>query len=423
MNEQKLDNQDAIPVLPLPDPIFDFKNNISIFAFSQQGQSHLLKEKPCQDRCSFRVIGDSLMIAAIADGVGSCLLSDYGSLEAVQSSLDYLEQQLGPLSKQSDFVMEEKLMGKILRETMQYAYDCVEKKAEQLEQLLYSFQSTLTIAVYDGNTLYFAHAGDDGIVALDKSGRYAMVTSRHKGEEANSVFPLQNKSTWQFGKVNDTVAFVMVTDGVLDAFVRPESEDNRVYYPFIQPIFSAVMNSLEDTKSNCEDWFAYMSSPGYRDKVIDDLTLVAVVHQSEDKQDALPDFDIEKWNQETEEYTQKRMAALYPSLEKSTEPAISEDTAASEPNQSEHIPKLEFTLEESLIEPLEMIMDAGTSHLRRARTVFTSFTINAENAIVSVKKSIRQVPKSKLPKKSSAQKKAAAPKNPETTKKETKTDE
>lgn len=429
MNEQKLDNsmedttiEETIPALPLPDPIFDFQNGISIFAFSQQGQSHLSKEKPCQDRCSFRVIADSLIIAAIADGVGSCLLSDYGSFEAVQSSLDYLEQQLEPLSKQPDFALEEKLMGKILRETMQYAYDCVEKKAEQLEQLLYSFQSTLTIAVYDGNTLYFAHAGDDGIVALDKSGRYAMVTSRHKGEEANSVFPLQNKNTWQFGKVNDTVAFIMVTDGVLDAFVRPESENNRVYYPFIQPIFSAVINNLEDTKSNCEDWFAYMSSPDYRDKVIDDLTLVAVVNQSKNKQDILPDFDIEKWNQETEEYTTKRMAALYPSPEKNTEPEIPENTTASSPDPSKSISKLEFILEESLIEPLEMIIDTGTSHLRRAKTVFTSFTINAENAIVFVKKSIRQVPKSKMRTKSCAQKKSTASKNTQATEKGTKTD-
>ena len=235
------------------------------------------------------------------------------------------------------------------------------------------------------------------------------------------AFPLQNKNTWQFGKVNDVVAFIMVTDGVLDAFVRPESENNRVYYPFIQPIFSAEISTLEETKSSCDDWFTYMSSQGYRDQVIDDLTLVAVVNQLENKKDVLPDFDIEKWNQETKEYTTKRIAALYPSSVKNTESKISENVAAPNPNQSENIPKLESALEQSLIEPLEAIMDSGTSHLRRARAVFTSFTINAENAIILVKKNICQVPKNKMRNKNCAPKKSTASKNTQAAKKETNT--
>ncbi len=305
-------DEPIFPALPLPKPAYDYKNNISIFAFSQQGQSHLGNMQPCQDRCAFRIVGKSLILAAVADGVGSCALSDYGADEAVQSSLNFLEIQLEPLVKQPDFLLDSKMMGKMLRETMQYAYENVEKKADQLQQLVYSLQSTLTIAVYDGKTLYFAHAGDDGIVALDKNGRYAMVTSRHKAAEASSVFPLQSKPTWQFGKVDNTVAFIMATDGVLDAFVRPESENNRVYYPFVEPIFNSTISNIEETKSVCEDWFEYMAGDTYRSIVTDDLTLIGVVNQSDIKTAVSPVFDAQEWNRKTKEYEARRMAALYP---------------------------------------------------------------------------------------------------------------
>ena len=69
-------DEPIFPALPLPKPAYDYKNNISIFAFSQQGQSHLGNMQPCQDRCAFRIVGKSLILAAVADGVGSCALSD-----------------------------------------------------------------------------------------------------------------------------------------------------------------------------------------------------------------------------------------------------------------------------------------------------------------------------------------------------------
>ena len=139
-----------------------------------------------------------------------------------------------------------------------------------------------------------------------------MVTSRHKAAEANSVFPLQSKATWQFGKVDRTAAFVLVTDGVLDAFVRSESENNRVYYPFVEPIFSSTASNAEDVKSLCADWFEYMQSDSYRSVVTDDLTLLAVVNHSAKKSAAAPVFSIEEWKEKSKEYEARRMAALYP---------------------------------------------------------------------------------------------------------------
>lgn len=302
----------VFPPLPLPDPISDFRGSISAFGFSQQGESHVKKDAPCQDRSSLRFLSDSVVIAAVADGVGSCALSDYGSSTAVEASLSYLAKHLGLKLEDPTFAMDVQFMGKVLREMMQHAYDQVKIKADDLEQLLYSLQSTLTVAVYDGKTLYFAHAGDDGIVALTHDGKCEMATTRHKGEEASSVYPLQSRNTWQYGKVDNVVGFIMATDGVLDAFVRNETEGNRVYYPFIEPAFSSPLTSKDDTASACSDWYAYMKTPKYRASVTDDLSFICIVNQDALKGAQKPNFDMGEWNKKTKEFEDRRRAALYP---------------------------------------------------------------------------------------------------------------
>ncbi len=320
----------GLPETILPEPSCAFFDDISVFCFSQQGESHLRKNVPCQDRSGFKVAGGRILIAAVADGVGSCALSDYGAETAVNSSLGFLEQYFVSELKKDSFKFDDPVrMGSVLRDMMRFAYESVEKRAEELEQLLYSFQSTLTVAVYDGNTLYFAHAGDDGIVALNKAGVYALVTSRHKGEEASSVYPLQSQKTWQFGKVDDTVAFVMATDGVLDAFVGLPAENNRVYYPFVEPVFYAKQTNEEEAEQICSDWYEYMASPSYRASVTDDLSFVGVVNQKAIQTSVRPVFEIEEWDRQSKEYQKKRREALYPSRagmgeKKKADPGLSE---------------------------------------------------------------------------------------------------
>ncbi len=298
--------------ISLPAPTSGYKNDISVFCITQQGEAHIKNNIPCQDRSEFRWIDDKILIAAIADGVGSCQLSDYGAETAVKSSLEFLEQFFKVEIAKTNFVFDTPdRMKTALSGAMQHAYDAVEKRADELNILSYSLQSTLTVAVYDGITLYFAHAGDDGIVALNKEGIYAMVTSRIKGEEASSVYPLQSKQ-WFYGKVNEVVAFVMATDGVLDAFVRPASEDNRVYYRFVEPVFYTLQTDAESAKLNCADWDEYLKSYNYRKAVTDDITLVGVVNQKSIQSSQKPEFDDKAWNDKTDEYEKKRKAALYP---------------------------------------------------------------------------------------------------------------
>ncbi len=327
-----------IPHLPLPEPMSDYRGTISAFAFSQQGESHVKKDVPCQDRSGIRFIGDSLVVAAVADGVGSCALSEFGADAAVMSSLDFLQTQLEPKLGEADFALTDKLMGQLLRDMMMHAYNSVVQRSAEMEQMLYSLQSTLTVAVYDGETLYFAHAGDDGIVVLTKDGQYAMATARHKGEEASSVYPLQSQSTWQYGKVSNAVAFVLATDGVLDAFVRGETEGCRVYYPFVEPAFYTPAANAEDAAAICADWYEFMKAPNYRASVTDDLSLACVVNQAAIQTSVRPTFDIMAWNQKSREYDAKRRAALYPPKQPVAQPSQPAQPAQSAPQTTQPAP-------------------------------------------------------------------------------------
>lgn len=317
------DTEVSIPVLSVPDPFFNLQDHIAYFGYSQRGKSHISSEAPCQDRCSSAYLPElGYLILAVADGVGSCALSDLGADTAVNSVVDYLKKEL---QKPNAAKLNSHTAGSILRSAMQFAYEQVEQVAVTFEQLLYSLQSTLTVVIYDGSNLYFAHAGDDGIVALTEDGILAMATNRHKGEDASSVYPLQEKSTWEFGMVPNTVAFVLATDGVLDAFVSNSFEKNRVYYPFVEPIFTAKYQTAQDVGQMCKDFYTYMDSEKYRSAVTDDLTITVALNTKKVSR-CLPKFDMDAWNEETKKYSEMRRNALYNHKPQKQEPQESVET-------------------------------------------------------------------------------------------------
>lgn len=314
-NNTALSDDDAEVLLPpepeLSPPVHGIINGVSYWGFSQRGESHIANGAPCQDRCVIDVINSSpLIVAAIADGVGSCMLSHYGAARATRSAVDYLKEKLVNHRRSLD----DAFVGDLLRVAMNCAYEAVREEAEELEQLEYSFQSTLTLAIYDGSTLFFSHAGDDGIVAILEDGRMGLATVRQKGEEASSVMPLQSQ-VWETRKTPNVNAFIMATDGVLDAFVRGEKEGNRIYYPFIEPAVKPGQLTESKVKEVADFYFKHMEGAEYRASVTDDLTMVVVTNQKRLKESNLPKFDKEAWDKFSAEREAQIKAALYPATE------------------------------------------------------------------------------------------------------------
>ncbi len=288
------------------------------FSITQQGERHIEKDVPCQDFSASKRIESSrfecqIVIAAVADGVGSCEFSQFGSMTAVQSFLDCVEYNLqGKISELSD----ENIL-KLIEYSFNYALSQVEKEAEDRELPFLEFDSTLTGIVYDGSTLWYGHIGDDGVVVLYSDGSYEMITKRHKGEEAHSLFPLREVDLWQFGKSSKEVAScVLMTDGVLDHCVDVESMGSRVYFPFLEPALTEIATTDEDAERQRLDWDEYLAGKGsydenFRDKVTDDISFVVVQNPNLLKVMPPIQFDFDKWDEDTVKRRKALDDALY----------------------------------------------------------------------------------------------------------------
>ena len=286
---------------------------IKTFNISQQGESHIKKDLPCQDySCTKRIthLDQEIIIAAVSDGVGSCEYSQIGSKVAVESFIECLTFNIE--NKVEEF--SEEIILTILKHAFHYSLSQINKTSEKDELPFLEYDCTLTGVVYVGDTLYFGHVGDDGIVALYSDGKYEMITERHKGEEANSVFPLRECDTWQFGKHNDVVSCVLMTDGVLDFCVDSIAMNNRIFFPFLEPALTETEKEEKEQQSEWENYLAGKSEdfPDFRNIVTDDISFVVIQNIDQLKKMEFPiPFNQKKWEEDTLNRKKKVDEILY----------------------------------------------------------------------------------------------------------------
>lgn len=289
------------------------EGNISVYGMSIRGTSHVASGAPCQDYNDFTYLPEEeVWVLAIADGVGSCALSHWGAYTAVNKALECGQAALHAYSGGKKLSLRQ-FPEEEATNLFNYAFDrartAVEEFADQNGRSPVEFQSTLTAAIYDGDTLYICHVGDDGIVAEGVSGKYQMITQRIKGEEANSVFTLQS-GMWRVQKATNVVAFIMSTDGVLDSYVGNAYRNNLVFYPFFADL---VYNKRPEPGTAPEKAKEYLSRWAEQCGVHDDLTVVAVTNLSQLDRPTRPDQDKEReaFLQEQEKWKEAQKKQLY----------------------------------------------------------------------------------------------------------------
>jgi serine/threonine protein phosphatase PrpC len=251
---------------------------LGYYGMSLTGKTHLAAgEKICQDAHGVKQLGKNLIVAAIADGLGSARHSETGAQAAVDIVLRFVEKYL-PLQWHDASLMS--LLQTAYNAALRVIYRIAEKQRHDIKE----YDTTLTAVIYNGTNAVYGHVGDGGIVALSKWGEYSVLTTAQKGEEHNVVVPLRmGPGYWLFGTSGESLcSLLMMTDGIYDIVCPAQlaKKDPPVYINFIRPFMDtnilAVKTEKDFTKAQSEIQ-AYLDSEETK-YITDDKTIVGIIN-------------------------------------------------------------------------------------------------------------------------------------------------
>ena len=224
------------------DKEFGQPRTIGVAGVTKRGVAHRCYGTRCQDAHMIRRVkqvaiwkdggkrdrllpGKEYVVAAVADGLGSEAHSDIGAHAAVNTAVSTMCELIGTWCATGDSALAIS-MPRFLEQAMIKANNAVVKKAASMELPANEFDATLAIAVYDGDQLFFASAGDSGVIAKTDAG-FELVTHPSREGEA-STYPLYCKDRWEIGVFGHHVqVFLLATDGVLELLV-PEFNNEKL---------------------------------------------------------------------------------------------------------------------------------------------------------------------------------------------------
>ena len=251
---------------------------ISIINAITPGISHIEKNIECQDYLKYLRVNFAnreIIIAAVADGVGSCKNSSLGSKTAAEAAVNYSAEKIQELMNGE---WDQKLCLKIIKAAFSAAYYAMDEIANKENISMLSISTTLTMALYDGENLAYGHAGDSGLIVLYDDGTYEMITERKKGDTANSVIPLNGDYTmWQFDFAKKrVVSFALMTDGLLDYGVHK----SMVYIPLYKSFMLLPISTIDEEREASNQLLQWIKSYELQKAVKDDISFIVVSNQS-----------------------------------------------------------------------------------------------------------------------------------------------
>lgn len=282
---------------------------IYTYGITCRGRYHDQDNSPCQDAHKI-VRKGNLVVAAVADGVGSENCSHIASELAVSKSVDYCMDHL------TEPLVEEDVLD-VIKDSFWEALQAIQVEAAGSDQ----YDTTLTLAVYMDGELYYGQSGDSGILALADDGLVEGVTIQQRDDESR-VYPLDaGTSKWVFGRYPKKAASVLlVTDGILESLFPSvlDAERQKVYvYQACFFMDDEILRFGECGKDMVENRIRQYLENIVAENISDDLTVVAIVNldlpieRQPDDYYMLVDWEILKKDME-----ERRRRILYPHLYK-----------------------------------------------------------------------------------------------------------
>jgi serine/threonine protein phosphatase PrpC len=330
---------------------------IGCYGMSLTGSSHLAKKQECQDANCVKRLENGWIVAAVADGLGSARRSEIGSRTAVETVVQFIEENL------PDKWHDDNLIA-ILRVAFIAAAKAVESIAKKQGRNISEYETTLTLAVYNGANVVYGHVGDGGIITLSRFGEFSQLTKTQKGDAHNETIPLRaGPDYWVFGKAKDSVcALVLMTDGIYDFFCPPSLSNTKqpIFLNRVRPFVDnnilniKTQNDFDKVKTKVKTCFT-----GEQTSLItDDKTLVGIINTDE-----LPDEREDSYYKEPDwkEINKFQKDGIYKRDSKASELLPDGDTQAGSkiPKQAivageKHLPLKESDAPSSWVKPLNL---------------------------------------------------------------------
>lgn len=251
---------------------------ISKYKVNIPGPYHIKNGIPCQDAYCIGETLDGVIVAAVADGLGSETHSDKGAKIASSFAVSFCKENY-----KSDMIEQEVIS--LLKIAYTKAYELVVKTSISEGNDVDQYDCTLCTVIYDGQTLYYGHSGDSGLIVGSNDGAYHKITEQQRDED-NNVYPLCfGPEYWEFGKVNEKVVSVMLmTDGVWEHACPPilKNEQQQINIGFVDMFLNHFGLDDSETRSLEREANRYMKNFSQK-RLDDDKTIVVIINS-----DAIP---------------------------------------------------------------------------------------------------------------------------------------
>lgn len=233
---------------------------------SRIGSSHLEENIPCQDYSKVESIKETdFIVAAIADGAGSCEKSHIGSQYLVDNAIEHLKSvSMVHFDDIETFQTAWREEAFLIFSQLKLG---LKLKAEELKIDFKLLSSTLIIAITNSKFVACANIGDGRAAFRDNDSNWYPMITPTKGEEANQTLFItsdlwdENIDSEYFGTFfygEPITALALLTDGCERAsfeILKHNDEENKYfdpnnpYKPFFEPNY---INLIKLKKANVE---------------------------------------------------------------------------------------------------------------------------------------------------------------------------
>lgn len=247
--------------------------NRNFLAASVAGPSHLRAGIVCQDAFEIGYAGEygEVLVAAVADGLGSASLSDTGAKIATSVSVRCLLDAF-----ESGLPGDEATAKELFCKTFRQARKELAEAAIFHGCTIHELATTLMLGYWSGDEFQGMHIGDGAIVVATKEGLQLYSVEENK-EYANEVAPL-TADNWEEhlrapGRIGDAIGFAMFTDGCQRAALSKREGRYTPFPGFLNPLLQYTREQ-KSSEADSEILARLLQSEKLASHSDDDKTLV-----------------------------------------------------------------------------------------------------------------------------------------------------